>query len=97
MTRIGVGVLVLISGCGFRSLGILNIFACLPQMVGSFVSFLVFSAIEPGRSPEFSDGKEPVEAPEGGINAIAVCMAVGAGCTLVAAWYTLKFRRSNVG
>ncbi|KAI5798819.1 major facilitator superfamily domain-containing protein [Geopyxis carbonaria] len=73
-------------------LGILNIFACLPQMVGSFISFLVFSILEPGRSPEFSEGDEIIEAPKGGVNAIAVCLGIGGICTMVAAHYTVKFK-----
>ncbi|TGZ82699.1 MFS general substrate transporter [Ascodesmis nigricans] len=72
-------------------LGILNIFACLPQMVGSFISFIIFSLLEPGKSPEFS-GDEDVEAPTTGVNAIAVCLGIGGLCTLVAAHYTARFR-----
>lgn len=70
----------------------MNIFACLPQMVGSFVSFVVFSLLEPGKSPEFSDDKDGIEAPKGGVNAIAVCMGIGGVCTLVAAHYTVKLK-----
>ncbi|KAF8242379.1 MFS general substrate transporter [Wilcoxina mikolae CBS 423.85] len=73
-------------------LGILNIFACLPQMVGSFISFVVFSILEPGKSPEFSDDADFIEAPKGGVNAIAVCLGIGGVCTLVAAHYTVKFK-----
>ncbi|KAA8905499.1 major facilitator superfamily domain-containing protein [Sphaerosporella brunnea] len=73
-------------------LGILNIFACLPQMVGSFISFVVFSILEPGKSPEFSEDTEPVEAHKEGVNAIAVCLGIGGVCTLIAAHYTVKFK-----
>jgi len=61
-------------------------------MVGSFISFIVFSLLEPGKSPEFSDDMEAIEAPKGGVNAIAVCMGIGGVCTLVAAHYTIKYR-----
>jgi solute carrier family 45 protein 1/2/4 len=60
-------------------------------MVGSFISFVVFSILEPGKSPEFSEGAGEVKAP-GGVNAIAVCMGIGGVCTLVAAHYTVKFK-----
>lgn len=72
------------------SLGILNVFACLPQFVGSFISFVVFSILEPGLSPEFTEGD--VGPPRVGINAIAVCMGIGGISTLVAAHYTLRFK-----
>lgn len=71
-------------------LGILNVFACLPQFVGSFISFVVFSILEPGLSPEFTEGD--VRPPRVGINAIAVCMGIGGISTLVAAHYTLRFK-----
>lgn len=63
-------------------LGILNVFACLPQFVGSFISFVVFSVLEPGLSPEFSEGD--VGPPKVGVNAIAVCMGIGGISTLIA-------------
>ncbi|KAL7274715.1 hypothetical protein RUND412_002387 [Rhizina undulata] len=72
-------------------LGILNVFACIPQFVASFISFVVFSILEPGKSPEFSEGDE-IEAPKGGVNAIAVCFGIGGLCTLVAAHYTMKYK-----
>lgn len=74
-----------------RSLGIMNVFQCLPQFVGSFMSFIVFSILEPGKSPEFSDGGGGVQAPKHGVNAIAVCMGVGAVATLAAAHFTARF------
>ncbi|RPA96154.1 MFS general substrate transporter [Choiromyces venosus 120613-1] len=72
-------------------LGIMNVFSCLPQFVGSFMSFIVFSILEPGKSPEFSEGGS-TEAPAYGVNAIAVCMGIGGIATLVAAHYTARFR-----
>lgn len=61
-------------------------------MVGSFISFVVFSILEPGKSPEFSDDPGKPDIPKGGFNAIAVCMAIGGLCTLVAAYYTARFK-----
>ncbi|CUS11015.1 unnamed protein product [Tuber aestivum] len=72
-------------------LGIINVFSCLPQFLGSFISFVVFSILEPGKSPEFSEGGS-AEAPTYGVNAIAVCMGIGGMATLVAAHFTARFR-----
>lgn len=66
-------------------------FACLPQFVGSFISFVVFSILEPGKSPEFTEGND-VEAPKVGVNAIAVCMGIGGISTFIAAHYTARFK-----
>lgn len=74
------------------SLGILNVFACLPQFVGSFISFIIFSILEPGKSPEFTGGDD-VATPRVGVNAIAVCMGIGGISTFVAAHYTGRFKR----
>lgn len=77
-------------------LGILNVFACLPQFVATFISFVVFSVLEPGRSPEFADGgdagSENGAQKVGGVNAIAVVMALGGLSVLVAARDTVKFK-----
>jgi len=69
----------------------MNVFACLPQFVGSFISFVVFSILEPGKSPEFTEGGSS-KAPTYGVNAIAVCMGIGGIATLVAAHFTTRFR-----
>jgi solute carrier family 45 protein 1/2/4 len=63
-------------------------------MVGSFISFLVFSILEPGKSPEFSDDDKGIEAPKGGVNAIAVCLGIGGVSTLIAAHYTIRFKNN---
>lgn len=74
-------------------LGILNVFACLPQFVSTFISFVVFSILEPGKSQEFADdGGGELEIEEGGVNAIAVVMGLGGISVLVAAHYTMRFK-----
>jgi len=73
-------------------LGILNVFACLPQFVATFISFVVFSVLDPGRSTEFADGNGSAEPKVGGVNAIAVVMALGGLGVLVAARDTVKFK-----
>src|SRR5439155_1200695 len=73
-------------------LGIWNIYATLPQFLASFISMIVFSVLEPGVSPHFAqgDGKEGAgDNVSGGvtrgISGTAVCLAIGAICSLVAA------------
>jgi len=79
-------------------LGILNVFACLPQLVATFISFVVFAILEPGKSPEFaSEDKDTVTSGDGkgkfdGVNAIAVVLALGGVSVLMAAKETLKFK-----
>ena len=64
-------------------------------MVGSFISFVVFSLMEPGKSPEFSDDNDSVQPPSrDGVNAIAVCLGIGGICTLVAAHYTMRIKNN---
>ena len=77
-------------------LGILNLFTTLPQFVGTFISMIVFSIVEPGKSPEF--GGEPNlnhDKKDYGVNAISVCLFIGALSAMGAAYATrrLKFER----
>ncbi|PGH03299.1 solute carrier family 45, member 1/2/4 [Blastomyces parvus] len=88
-------------------LGVLNVYTTLPQFVGTLISWIVFSILEPGTSPIATDG-DMKDVPSGeqddgkwinrhreGPNAIAVCLFVGAVCSLVAAEVTrrLKYAR----
>ena len=72
-------------------LGILNLFTTLPQFVGTFISMIVFSILEPGKSPELTDDKDEHHSTEG-VNAIAVCLFIGACSTIVAAEATRRLR-----
>lgn len=76
-------------------LGILNLFTTLPQFVGTFISMIVFSALEPGKSPELhEDGStEDVKKAADGPNAIAVCLFIGAVSAMGAAWATGRLKR----
>ncbi|KAI9810249.1 MAG: hypothetical protein M1827_006383 [Pycnora praestabilis] len=86
-------------------LGILNIFATIPQLLGTFISAIVFSILEPGQSPELSGGASPEggdEADTGGevvgvrlngLSGTAVCLAIGAICSFVAAVQTFRLGR----
>ncbi|KAI5786344.1 major facilitator superfamily domain-containing protein [Peziza echinospora] len=79
-------------------LGILNVFACLPQFVATFISFVVFSVLEPGRKGGEGSGEGGLgegglaEGKEGGVNAIAVVMGIGGVSVLVAAHYTVRLK-----
>ena len=73
--------------------GIMNIFTTLPQFIATFMSTVVFSILEPGKSPELAtDAKPSEQSNTGGPNAIAVCMFIGAIAALAAAWNTSKLK-----
>jgi solute carrier family 45 protein 1/2/4 len=73
--------------------GILNIYTTIPQFIGTFISMIVFSILEPGKSPELAQHAHPDEHHgTDGPNAIAVCLFIGAVSTLGAAYATKKLR-----
>ena len=79
-------------------LGMLNLYTTLPQFVGTFVSWVVFSVLEPGKSPELAQDVDPEEhhATADGPNAIAVCLFIGALAAAVAAVTTeRRLRRAT--
>lgn len=83
-------------------LGILNLFTTLPQFVGTFISMAVFSILEPGTHPELhQDGSstegDAKEEPPSGVNAIAVCLFIGALSALGAAYATRSMARGIKG
>ena len=76
-------------------LGILNLYTTLPQFVGTFISMCVFAILEPGKHAELagegtSSAESAVEKAEG-VNAIAVCLFIGALSSIGAAWATRRF------
>jgi solute carrier family 45, member 1/2/4 len=75
-------------------LGILNLFTTMPQFLGTFISMIVFNILEPGKSPELSQ-EELADDNKGkdGVNAIAVCLFIGACSTLGAAYATTRLRK----
>ncbi|KAF2142897.1 uncharacterized protein K452DRAFT_326124 [Aplosporella prunicola CBS 121167] len=74
-------------------LGILNLFTTLPQFVGTFISWVVFSILEPGKSPELAKEAHPSEHHStDGPNAIAVCLFIGALSAAGAAYATSRLR-----
>jgi hypothetical protein len=75
-------------------LGIMNLYTTLPQFVGTFISWAVFSLLEPGKSPELAKEAHPDEQHStDGPNAIAVCLFIGACSASVAAWATRRLKR----
>jgi len=73
--------------------GILNIYSTLPQFVGTFISLIVFSILEPGKSPELAHDAHPSEHHgTDGPNAIAVCLFIGAFCSIGGAYATKKLK-----
>ena len=74
-------------------LGILNLYTTLPQFIGTFISWIVFSILEPGKSPELAKHAHPDEHHSTeGPNAIAVCLFIGALAALVASHETNKLK-----
>lgn len=78
-------------------LGILNLFTTLPQFVGTFISMIVFSILEPGKSPELhEDGsEEAIQRAADGPNAIAVCLFFGALSAVGAAYATARMKATT--
>lgn len=73
--------------------GILNIYTTIPQFIGTLLSTVVFTILEPGKSPELAH-----EAPSHehhtteGPNAIAVILFIGAIGAVMAIFATRKLR-----
>ncbi|KAF2128527.1 sucrose transport protein SUC2 [Dothidotthia symphoricarpi CBS 119687] len=76
-----------------KYLGIMNLYTTLPQFVGTGISWVVFSLLEPGKSPELSDAPPEEHHSTDGPNAIAVCLFIGACSALVAALATRRLKR----
>ncbi|KAI9834726.1 MAG: hypothetical protein M1819_002811 [Sarea resinae] len=82
-------------------LGILNLYTTLPQFLGTFISMIVFSVLEPGKSPELAIDVDDAAAAhdtggEEGVNGIAVCLFIGALSALGAAWATYRLRKRGI-
>jgi solute carrier family 45 protein 1/2/4 len=74
-------------------LGILNLYTTLPQFLGTFISWTVFSILEPGKSPELAKDAHPDEHHSTeGPNAIAVWLFIGALAALMASYATERLK-----
>jgi solute carrier family 45, member 1/2/4 len=72
-------------------LGILNVWTTLPQFVGTFISWIVFSILEPNKDDKNKEGQ--LLKSEEGPNSIAVCFFIGALCALVAGESARRLRK----
>ncbi|KAI5300471.1 hypothetical protein KEM55_007137 [Ascosphaera atra] len=78
-------------------LGVLNVYTTIPQFVGTLISWVVFSILDPqARDPEHSHG-ELGNVKQEGPNPISVCLFIGAisACFAVEAARRLKKVRSG--
>lgn len=75
-------------------LGVLNVYTTLPQFVGTFISWIVFSLLEPGSTKRDDSAQDSqwIRRDKEGPNAISICLFVGALCALVAAEATRRLR-----
>ncbi|KAI1828103.1 major facilitator superfamily domain-containing protein [Xylaria intraflava] len=84
------------SGAGQLSgvyLGILNIYTTIPQFIGTIISTIVFSILEPGKSPELAHGAHPDEHHgTDGPNGVAVCLFIGALSAIAAVFATRRLK-----
>ena len=90
-------------------LGIWNIFATIPQFIATFIAMVTFMILEPGKSGELNGGNgAPGDGVGGGngtapgtgdgevpsgLSGTAVCLAIGAVCSLVASTQSFRMRR----
>ncbi|KAJ2994347.1 hypothetical protein NUW58_g1583 [Xylaria curta] len=73
--------------------GILNIYTTIPQFIGTIISSIVFSILEPGKSPELAHGANPDEQHKtDGPNGVAVCLFIGALSAIAAVFATRKLK-----
>ena len=80
-------------------LGVLNVYTTLPQFLGTFISWVVFSILEPDRTTTSTGaGQQDDDAPQWmdlnseGANPIGVCLFIGAMSALVATEATRRMR-----
>lgn len=75
-------------------LGVLNVYTTLPQFVGTFISWIVFSLLEPGSTKRDDSAQDSqwIRRDKEGPNAISICLFVGALCALVAVEATRRLR-----
>ncbi|KAI1174957.1 major facilitator superfamily domain-containing protein [Nemania sp. FL0916] len=73
--------------------GILNIYTTIPQFIGTIISTVVFSILEPGKSPELAHSAHPDEHHKtDGPNGVSVCLFIGALSAIGAVFATKKLK-----
>ena len=76
-------------------LGVLNVYTTLPQFVGTFISWIIFSILEPGNKPQKANDAPDTQwmnLDKDKPNAISICLFIGALSALVAAEATRRLR-----
>jgi solute carrier family 45 protein 1/2/4 len=75
-------------------LGVLNVYTTIPQFVGTFISWIVFSILEPGstKRDDASSDSQWMNLDKDSPNAISICLCIGALCALVAVEATRRLR-----
>ncbi len=71
----------------------MNLYTTLPQFMGTAISWVVFSILEPGKSPELSEAPPEEHHSTDGPNAIAVCLFIGACSACLAVVATMRLGR----
>lgn len=78
-------------------LGVLNVYTTLPQFVGTFISWVVFTILEPEtRDPEHQDG-ELGNVEQKGPNPISICLFIGAMSACLAFEATRRLKKVRSG
>ncbi|KAL4960610.1 putative sucrose transporter [Aspergillus stella-maris] len=75
-------------------LGVLNVYTTLPQFVGTFISWIVFSILEPGSTKRDDSASDStwMDLDKSTPNAISICLFIGAISALVAVEATRRMR-----
>jgi solute carrier family 45, member 1/2/4 len=73
-------------------LGVLNVYTTLPQFVGTFISWIVFSILEPTPADGGKHGTL-LNGTQDGPNAISVCLFIGSICAFIAGYATNNLRK----
>ncbi|PLB52701.1 MFS general substrate transporter [Aspergillus steynii IBT 23096] len=75
-------------------LGVLNVYTTLPQFVGTFISWIVFSIFEPAstKRDETASDTQWMDLDQSSPNAISICLFIGALSAIVAVEATRRLR-----
>lgn len=79
-------------------LGVLNVYTTLPQFVSTFISWMVFNILEPGKD-DVSEGDPEhhrwLDVQKDAPNAIAICLFIGGCCAAIAAETSRRLRSND--
>jgi solute carrier family 45 protein 1/2/4 len=77
-------------------LGVLNVYTTIPQFVGTFISWIVFTLLEPSKNDVNDDDPDHhkwLDVKKNAPNAIAICLFIGACSSVVAAEATRRLKQ----